>query len=45
MSGRRRPGGGSLERVAHALTVFTGTSQAFAFAAGTVVVWALLYRF
>src|SRR5258705_1345124 len=41
---RRRKAGGSrwLERSARAVTVWTGSSQAFAGAVGVIIVWALL---
>ncbi len=41
---RRRKAGGSrwLERSARAVTVWTGSSQAFACAVGVIIVWALL---
>jgi low affinity Fe/Cu permease len=41
---KRRPAGrsGWLEHVARAVTVWTGSSQAFGMAVGVVIVWALL---
>ena len=39
---RQRDGGRWLERSARAVTVWTGSSQAFAAAVGVVIVWALL---
>jgi low affinity Fe/Cu permease len=43
MARRRQTGGGTwLERSARAVTVWTGSSQAFAGAVGVVIVWVLL---